>query len=92
MTTLYVLLGGLYSVVITNVIQTVILTVASIVIAVVAYADVDARDASAAVLPDGWTSLWPAWQLDDTQACRHRLPATSVFGALVIVWVSRGCC
>ena len=43
-TTLYVLLGGLYSVVITNVIQTIILTVASIVIAAVAYTHLTAPD------------------------------------------------
>ena len=49
-TTLYVLLGGLYSVVITNVIQTVVLTVASILIACIAYTHLT-PEAIAAVSP-----------------------------------------
>lgn len=89
-TTLYVLLGGLYSVVITNVIQTAILTVASIVIAVVAYQTVG-PDTISRILPDGWTSLWPSWRLAEPE----RLVGTGYeayqcFGALVIVWVVKG--
>ena len=89
-TTLYVLLGGLYSVVITNVIQTVILTVASVLIAAVAYASVT-PEMLERVLPAGWESLKVPWRLEDTQT----LAGTSyagyeLFGALVIVWVLKG--
>ncbi|MHC4351541.1 MAG: sodium:solute symporter family transporter, partial [Planctomycetota bacterium] len=63
-TTLYVLLGGLYSVVVTNVIQTVILTAAAIVIAGVAYFKVS-PSVLEEVLPSDWTSLAPAWRLEN---------------------------
>ena len=91
-TTLYVLLGGLYSVVITNVIQTVILTVASILIAAVAYAHLS-PESLAGVLPSDWTSLVPRWRLDADQV--QRLSGTGyegyeLFGVLVIVWVLKG--
>ncbi|MHC4406607.1 MAG: sodium:solute symporter family transporter, partial [Planctomycetota bacterium] len=64
-TTLYVLLGGLYSVVITNVIQTVILTASALLIAVVAYTTVTPELVADAV-PSGWSSLAPRWQDDQT--------------------------
>ncbi len=91
-TTLYVLLGGLYGVVVTNVIQTVILTVASILIAVIAYGNLS-PDALAAVLPADWASLAPPWRLSPDGAAR--LAGTGyegyeLFGALVIVWVVKG--
>jgi len=91
-TTLYVLLGGLYSVVVTNVIQTVILTAAGIVIATVAYAHVTPQSL-AALLPADWTSLVPDWRLDPDQL--RALAGTGyegyeLFGALVIVWVLKG--
>jgi len=89
-TTLYVLLGGLYGVVATNVIQTVILTVASILIAVVAYLNLTPQMLAAAVPVDGTsiTSLAPVWSVDaklpDDYALYH------LFGALVLVWVVKG--
>jgi Na+/proline symporter len=87
-TTLYVLLGGLYGVVATNVIQTVILTLASLVIAGVAYHQISPA-MLAEVLPADWTSLAPKWKLDAAS-----LPETyagyELFGALVIVWVLKG--
>jgi len=89
-TTLYVLLGGLYGVVATNVIQTVILTAASILIAVVAYMHLTPEMIAAAVPVDGtsMTSLVPLWSLDaklpDDYAVYH------LFGALVLVWVVKG--
>lgn len=86
-TTLYVLLGGLYGVVITNVIQTVILTIASLVIAAVAYFHVT-PEMLQQVLPADWTSLVPVWQIEGT------LPQDyanyEMFGALVIIWVLKG--
>ena len=84
------LLGGLYSVVVTNVIQTVILTVASVVIAGVAYLQV-----SPAMLAEV-----AAGRLDFARARlaagkrRTSLPEAyagyELFGALVIVWVLKG--
>ncbi len=88
-TSLYVLLGGLYSVVVTNVIQTVILTAASIVIAGVAYFVIDPATL-AAVLPTDWTSLAPRWRLDGAQQLPAGYAGYELFGPLVIVWVVKG--
>jgi len=87
-TTLYVLLGGLYSVVITDVIQTVILTIASIVIAAIAYSELSAGTLSEA-LPEGWASFVPVWRLPEV-ADTANYESYQFFGALVIVWVLKG--
>ena len=88
-TTLYVLLGGLYGVVVTNVIQTVILTVASMVIAGVAYCQISPA-MLAEVLPADWTSLAPRWKLDNAASLPEAYAGYELFGALVIVWVLKG--
>ena len=92
LTTLYVLMGGLYGVVITNVIQTIILTVASVLIAGIAYAHLT-PDSLAQVLPADWASLAPPWRLSAAEA--ERVAGTAyesyeLFGALVIIWVVKG--
>ncbi|MFC1608386.1 sodium:solute symporter [Candidatus Latescibacterota bacterium] len=86
-TTLYVLLGGLYSVVITQVIQTVILTLAAILISAVAYFKLT-PELLAKSLPADWTSLVPQWRLEDLAGTEHA--GYELFGALVIVWVLKG--
>lgn len=90
LTTMYVLLGGLYSVVVTNVIQTAILTAASVVIAAVAYRTVT-PELLAEKLPLGWASLGFAWRLDDSAALAGTgYAGYELFGALVILWVIKG--
>lgn len=90
-TTTYVMLGGLYSVVITDVIQTIILTLAAIVIMVVAYTHVTPT-MIAEKMPLDWASLAPVWTLDATQS--EQLPANyavyELFGALLLVWIVKG--
>ncbi|MFC1694009.1 sodium:solute symporter family protein [Candidatus Latescibacterota bacterium] len=86
-TTIYVILGGLYSVVITQVIQTFILTFASILIAAVAYVKLNPV-IIAEKIPPGWTSLVPQWHLADLAGTEHA--GYELFGALVIVWVIKG--
>jgi len=89
-TTLYVLLGGLYSVVATNVIQTVILTVSSLIIAGIAYATISPTRL-AHTLPHGWTSLMPVWEVPVTEAMASAgYGGYHLFGALVVVWVIKG--
>ncbi len=56
-TTFYVVKGGMFSVVITEVIQYGILTVASIAVGIIAIRLVS-PDALSAVIPGGWKSLW----------------------------------
>ena len=62
-TTFYVILGGMFSVVITDVFQFVMLTIASIFIAIIAMSNV-APDALNAVIPDGWKTLFFGYTLD----------------------------
>jgi len=97
-TTLYVLLGGLYSVVITDVIQTIVLTIGSIVIAVVAYVTVSPETIAGSVSSD-WTSIVPVWRLGSAElsnvmkfdeAAGTSYAAYELFGALVLVWVAKG--
>lgn len=62
-TTIYVMFGGMYSVVLTDVIQFVLMTIASIFIAVIAIQRVS-PDALAAVVPDGWGNLFFGWKVN----------------------------
>jgi solute:Na+ symporter, SSS family len=86
-TTFYVLLGGLFSVVVTDVIQTVVVTLAAIIIAVVAYNQIS-PEALSATLPADWASLMPKWRLSELAGTENH--AYHLFGALVLVWVVRG--
>jgi SSS family solute:Na+ symporter len=62
-TTIYVIFGGMYSVVLTDVIQFVLMTIASVCIAVIAIQRVS-PDALAAVVPDGWHNLFFGWKVN----------------------------
>ena len=85
-TTLYVILGGLYSVVITNVIQTTVLTLGSIVIAYIAWSRLTPELLSK--LPQDWTSLRIPWRIEELAGTDNAY--FELFGALVIVWVLKG--
>ncbi|MCK5058950.1 MAG: hypothetical protein KAT34_20050 [Candidatus Aminicenantes bacterium] len=87
LTTLYVILGGYFSVVVTQVIQTVILTLSSIVIAVVAYIKLT-PELIAEKVPQGWNSVLPQWRLDELAGSENA--GYELFGALIIVWVLKG--
>ncbi|MDP8244737.1 MAG: hypothetical protein P9L94_11690 [Candidatus Hinthialibacter antarcticus] len=86
-TTLYVLMGGFFGVVITDVIQTVILTVAGVIIAVIAYQHVS-PDALNSALPTGWDSIQPMWEISSFAGTENA--AYQWFGLLVIAWVMKG--
>lgn len=86
-TTLYVLLGGFYGVVVTDVIQTVILTLAGIAICVIAYASVT-PEALHAALPAGWSSPWPVWRIPEFAGTANA--EYEWFGPLAIAWVLKG--
>lgn len=62
-TSLYVIFGGMLSVTVTDVIQYVLMTVASIFIAVIAFQQTTAEQINAAV-PAGWHDLFFGWKLD----------------------------
>jgi len=61
-TTFYVVKGGMFSVVITEIIQYGILTVAAVAIGIIAMHNV-APDALNAVLPEGWKNIGFGWKL-----------------------------
>mgnify|MGYP001064541626 FL=1 len=61
--TLYVMMGGMLSIVWTDVVQFAIMTVAGVLIAVIAMMKVS-PETLAAVVPEGWNSLMPSWTLD----------------------------
>lgn len=86
-TTLYVLVGGLYSVVVTDVIQTVILTIAAILIAGVAFVHLS-PDTLHKLLPGGWESLMPQWHLPELAGSANA--QYEFFGLLVMIWVLKG--
>lgn len=73
-TTLYVVKGGMMSVVFTEVFQFVVMTVASIAVGVIAMQQVS-PELLAHILPDGWTSVAINWQLNIDWA--ERLPAAN---------------
>ncbi|MFL2612808.1 MAG: sodium:solute symporter family protein [Flavobacteriaceae bacterium] len=62
-TTVYTLRGGMMSVVATEVFQYVIMTISSIIIAVIAYNAVT-YDQISNVVPDGWENLFFGWTMD----------------------------
>lgn len=62
-TTIYTMKGGMYSVVSTEVLQFLIMTVACISVGIIAYNQVTPEQLSA-VIPEGWTNLWPEWRLN----------------------------
>lgn len=62
-TALYVIKGGMYSVVITEVVQFVIMTIACIAIGIIAMQKVS-PDMLAAAVPNGWNTPLFSWQLN----------------------------
>jgi Na+/proline symporter len=62
-TTLYVVKGGMFSVVFTEVLQFCIMTVASIAVGIIAILQVSPEMLDKAV-PDGWKNIFFGWQLD----------------------------
>jgi solute:Na+ symporter, SSS family len=85
-TTVYVMIGGLFSVVVTDMIQTVLVTMAAIIIGAVAYVKLS-PEAIHAALPADWLSLMPTWRLEGLADAAQ---SYQLFGALVIVWVAKG--
>lgn len=91
-TTTYVLLGGLYSVVVTDVLQTIILGLASVVIMAIAFTHVSAEQVAGS-MPSDWASLTPPWRLDADQMQRVQGTGYEVyelFGLMLVAWLVKG--
>lgn len=94
--TLYVVKGGMFSVVFTEVLQFAIMTVASVWVAVIAMQQVS-PEALAAVTPEGWSSLWFGWELDLDwgallPAANEKIAADgyTLFGAFFMMMLFKG--
>jgi len=85
-TTLYVILGGLFSVVVTDVIQTIVLSLSGLLIAGIAWANI--TQDKLASLPEKFTSLQVPWRLPEMAGTDNAV--FEFFGALVIVWIIKG--
>jgi len=85
-TTLYVVLGGLFSVVVTDVIQTIVLTLSSLLIAGIAWAKLTPELLSR--LPQNFASLRIPWRMPEFSGTAHA--QFEFFGVLVIIWVIKG--
>jgi len=62
-TTLYVVKGGMYSVVMTEVLQFIIMTISCIIIGIIAIRAVSPEQIDA-VVPEGWKNLFFGWKLN----------------------------
>ncbi len=95
-TTIYTVKGGMFSVVGTEVLQFVLMTIASIVIGVIALRSVTPEQVTQ-VVPEGWKELWFGWELDLDWS--EFIPAVndkietdgySLFGFLMILMIFKG--
>ncbi len=76
-TTVYVVKGGMFSVVITEVLQYAILTISSIAIGIIAMYSVSPAMINS-VLPEGWRSLFFGWHLNLDWSSIHAALSTKV--------------
>lgn len=95
-TTLYVIKGGMYSVVLTEVIQFVIMTLSCIVIGVIAWNAIE-PGAVDEVVPPGWRQLFFGWELDldwsgylDQVNTKIESDGFGLFGYLFMMMVFKG--
>jgi Na+/proline symporter len=80
----YVILGGFFSVVYSDFIQTILLSFAAVYIAVVAFVQIDPEVFRGAV-GENWFSLRPVMRLPQPSP-----EYPDLFGLLVVLWVSKG--
>jgi Na+/proline symporter len=95
-TAIYVLLGGMISVVITDVAQFVIMAICSLVIAIIAMTQVSPEQI-AAVVPAGWSDVFFGWRLDldwsaTIPAITHNIAndGYSIFGLFFMAMLFKG--
>ncbi|MBN2023745.1 MAG: Na+:solute symporter [Pirellulales bacterium] len=95
-TTLYVIAGGMYSVVVTDLLQFAIMAVACVLVAAVAMTHVG-PEAIAAATPEGWGDLFFGWTLDldwsghfEPAADEVHAQGYSLFGAFFMLILLKG--
>ena len=95
-TTIYVIKGGMYSVVLTEVLQFSIMTISGIAIGIIAM-NLVSGEQIAAVIPEGWKSLVFSWHLDMDWSQlipevndKIKTDGYELFGAFVMMAIFRG--
>lgn len=95
-TTLYVIKGGMYSVVLTEVLQFIIMTISCFVIGYIAFTNVTGEQITAAV-PEGWKDLFFGWELGldwtgylDTVNQKIESDGFQLIGYLVMMMIFKG--
>ncbi|MEA1898493.1 MAG: sodium:solute symporter family protein [Bacteroidota bacterium] len=95
-TTIYVIKGGMYSVVVTEVLQFTIMTISCIAIGIIAMNMVSGEQLSA-VIPEGWKSLIFSWKLDLDWSNiipqvneKIKSDGYGIFGAFMMMAIFRG--
>ena len=83
-TTIYVVIGGFTSVVFTDVMQGVILAISSIIVAVIAFNNVD----PATLHANFSTSLLPEWRMPELKETMYK--GYEMFGILSLLWLMSG--
>ena len=95
-TTVYTMKGGMYSVVSTEVLQFLIMTVACIAVGIIAFNKVT-PDQVAAATPEGWSNLFPGWKLNldwtghfDVLNNKIDEDGFGLFGAMLMMMIFKG--
>ena len=96
LTTIYTLKGGMYSVVGTEVLQFIIMTISCLVIGYIALTSVTA-DQVAAATPENWNNVFFGWELDldwtgyiDSVNAKIEEDGFSIFGFLFVMMIFKG--
>ncbi|WP_339899110.1 sodium:solute symporter family protein [Paraglaciecola polaris] len=95
-TTVYVVKGGMYSVVFTEILQFIIMTIAAVSVGVIAMYMVSPEQLAAAT-PAGWDSLLFSWQLDlnwqgliDSVNVKVEEDGLELFGLMIMMMLFKG--
>lgn len=95
-TTLYVVKGGMHSVVLTELIQFGVMTVASVAIGIIAMRQVTAAQVNE-VVPDGWKEIFFGWSLNldwtgilDSVNTKIAADGYGLFGCFIMMLVFKG--
>ncbi len=95
-TTIYTLKGGMYSVVTTEVLQFVLMTVACIAVGIIAFKEVSPEQIAAAT-PEGWGNLMPSWHLNLDWSVKFPVlnqkiasDGFELFGLLIMMMIAKG--
>jgi SSS family solute:Na+ symporter len=96
LTTIYVVKGGMFSVVFTEILQFIIMSIACVAVGVIAMLQVSPEVLAAAV-PDGWSNIFFGWELGidwserlDAANAKIKSDGYSLFGIFFMMVVFKG--